>query len=150
MRKKYSAAMAGALIVCLFCAFPLEAGAKNEGKGHGNMPQDQSRNGMDRSGHGKGGFVGADGNVGIGVPEARSLARQCGLGGQKALPPGIAKNLARGKPLPPGIAKRMVPGDMLGKLPAYPGYEWIMAGRDLLLIEAGTMVIEEILRDVFL
>ena len=31
----------------------------------------------------------------------------------QALPPGIAKNVARGKPLPPGIAKRAVPADLL-------------------------------------
>jgi hypothetical protein len=31
----------------------------------------------------------------------------------QALPPGIAKNLARGKPLPPGIAKRALPADLL-------------------------------------
>lgn len=29
------------------------------------------------------------------------------------LPPGIAKNVARGKPLPPGIAKRAVPPDLV-------------------------------------
>jgi hypothetical protein len=29
------------------------------------------------------------------------------------LPPGIAKNVARGKPLPPGIAKRAVPADLV-------------------------------------
>jgi hypothetical protein len=29
------------------------------------------------------------------------------------LPPGIAKNLARGKPLPPGIAKRAVPAELV-------------------------------------
>jgi hypothetical protein len=29
------------------------------------------------------------------------------------LPPGIAKNVARGKPLPPGIAKRAVPAGLL-------------------------------------
>ena len=29
------------------------------------------------------------------------------------LPPGIAKNVARGKPLPPGIAKRALPGGLL-------------------------------------
>lgn len=29
------------------------------------------------------------------------------------LPPGIAKNVARGKPLPPGIAKRVVPAPLL-------------------------------------
>ena len=31
----------------------------------------------------------------------------------EALPPGIAKNVARGKPLPPGIAKRALPADLL-------------------------------------
>lgn len=31
----------------------------------------------------------------------------------QALPPGIAKNVARGKPLPPGIAKRALPADLL-------------------------------------
>ena len=29
------------------------------------------------------------------------------------LPPGIAKNVARGKPLPPGIAKKALPADLL-------------------------------------
>jgi len=29
------------------------------------------------------------------------------------LPPGIAKNVARGKPLPPGIAKRAVPTELV-------------------------------------
>ena len=31
----------------------------------------------------------------------------------QSLPPGIAKNVARGKPLPPGIAKRAVPAELL-------------------------------------
>ena len=29
------------------------------------------------------------------------------------LPPGIAKNVARGKPLPPGIAKKALPADLV-------------------------------------
>jgi hypothetical protein len=29
------------------------------------------------------------------------------------LPPGIAKNVARGKPLPPGIAKRALPQELV-------------------------------------
>lgn len=41
----------------------------------------------------------------ISYTTARALAVNYGLTGYKALPPGIAKNLARGKPLPPGIAK---------------------------------------------
>ena len=31
----------------------------------------------------------------------------------QALPPGVAKNVARGKLLPPGIAKRVLPADLL-------------------------------------
>ena len=39
----------------------------------------------------------------------------------KSLPPGIAKNLARGKPLPPGIAKTRVPDDLIRRLPVRTG-----------------------------
>ena len=66
-----------------------------------------------------------------------------------SLPPGIAKNLARGKPLPPGIAKRYLPQELLGELPPRPGYEWLALGRDIALVVAATGVIVDILRDVF-
>lgn len=33
------------------------------------------------------------------------------------LPPGIAKNVARGKPLPPGIAKRALPSGLIALAP---------------------------------
>jgi len=42
----------------------------------------------------------------------RSYFAAHGIKGE-ALPPGIARNVARGKPLPPGIAKRAVPADLL-------------------------------------
>jgi hypothetical protein len=68
------------------------------------------------------------------------------LGAPQGLPPGIAKNLARGKPLPPGIAKNF-DNRLLGKLPRYDGYEWKQVGRDIVLVTA-TGVIYEILRNV--
>ena len=67
----------------------------------------------------------------------------------KGLPPGIAMNLARGKPLPPGIAKRYLPPDLLVRLPARPGYEWVAVGRDIALIAIATGVIVDILSDAF-
>ncbi|HGY2265720.1 anti-virulence regulator CigR family protein [Enterobacteriaceae bacterium TYF_5] len=81
--------------------------------------------------------------------QARWLASENGLPGYHALPPGIAKNLARGKPLPPGIAKRAVPAHMRDRLPHYPGYEWKIAGDDLVLIALSTAVVTYIINDVF-
>ena len=66
----------------------------------------------------------------------------------KRLPPGIAKNLARGKPLPPGIAKKFLPEDLNATLPARPGYERIIVGSDVLLIDAATQVVADVLRGV--
>ena len=66
----------------------------------------------------------------------------------KPLPPGIAKNLARGKPLPPGIAKTRVPGDLTRRLPRRDGYEWVIANDVVTLIDAAGIV-RDILYKVF-
>lgn len=68
------------------------------------------------------------------------------FGPPQGLPPGIAKNLARGKPLPPGIAKRYLPQGLLSQLPPRPGYEWLAVDRDILLVVAATGVIVDILK----
>ncbi len=69
---------------------------------------------------------------------------------QKAdrLPPGIAKNVGRGKPLPPGIAKKALPQDLLRRLPARDGYDRVIIGSDILLIELATGVVVDALRGV--
>ena len=66
----------------------------------------------------------------------------------KPLPPGIAKNLARGKPLPPGIAKRAAPGDLLRQLTIPRGYALETVGTDVVLIEIGTRIVADLLKDV--
>ena len=76
-----------------------------------------------------------------------------GGGGKEAkqLPPGIAKNLARGKPLPPGIAKRALPDELTRQLPPVPaGYERIIVAGKILLVEIATQVVHDILTDVIL
>lgn len=85
----------------------------------------------------------------ISYATARQLAVDFGLTGYKSLPPGIAKNLARGKPLPPGIAKKTVPGSMLDRLPYYPGYEWQVVGDNLVLIALSTAIVTTIINGVF-
>jgi hypothetical protein len=69
----------------------------------------------------------------------------------KGLPPGIARNLARGKPLPPGIAKQYLPTGLLDLLPPPPhGYERLIVDRKILLVEIATQVIHDILADIIL
>ena len=65
----------------------------------------------------------------------------------KPLPPGIAKNLARGKPLPPGIAKRYPADPLARRLPRVEGHDWIEAGDDLVLINAATGIVADIIVD---
>jgi hypothetical protein len=85
----------------------------------------------------------------ISKAQARALAVNNGLTGQRALPPGIARNLAKGKALPPGIAKQLLPQSMLGGLPSIEDHEWMQMGTDLVLIAIGTMIVVEILDGVF-
>lgn len=87
--------------------------------------------------------------AGITAALAREYALDLGLRNYSSLPPGIRKNLTRGKPLPPGIAKKMVAGPLISRLPKHPGYEWRIAGTDLILISVATAVIADILYDVF-
>ena len=69
--------------------------------------------------------------------------------GVKPLPPGIAKNLARGKPLPPGIAKTRVPDVVLVRLPwRPPGYSFFLVGDRIVLVDAKGLV-ADILLSIF-
>lgn len=68
--------------------------------------------------------------------------------GGSGLPPGIAKNFARGKPLPPGIAKQTLPSDLARRLPVPPaGLDYLVVAGKLVLVEAATQVVREILLD---
>lgn len=111
----------------------------------GNGEQKKNAASEHRKNYGKPDHVDSD----ISFATARHLAVNYGLTGYKSLPPGIAKNLARGKPLPPGIAKKTVPASMLGELPYYPGYEWKIVGDDLVLIALSTAVVTAIINGVF-
>lgn len=66
----------------------------------------------------------------------------------RALPPGIAKNLARGKPLPPGIAKQQLPADLQEQLPVREGFEVTIFGDRIVLLEASGLVVD-ILEGIF-
>lgn len=90
-------------------------------------------------------------SAGITAALARQYAVDSRLdfSGYKPLPPGIRKNLARGKPLPPGIDKQVAPNSLRSRLPRHAGYDWQVAGTDLVLIQIGTAVVADVLKDVF-
>ncbi|EIX1532863.1 hypothetical protein RA241_001063 [Cronobacter sakazakii] len=165
MKTKRLSALALLLAAFTVCATPALANPGNgNGNGHGNSGnhgngnKDNNGKGADnkdknkdkgnasgRKNYGKPDHVEAD----ISYSRARSLAVNYGLTGYESLPPGIAKNLARGKPLPPGIAKKSVPASMLNELPYYPGYEWKMVGDDLVLIALSTALVTAVINNVF-
>jgi Ni/Co efflux regulator RcnB len=69
----------------------------------------------------------------------------------KELPPGIARNLARGKPLPPGIAKQVLPDDLLARLPPpRDGHERVIIDGKVVLVEAATQVVRDVITGVIL
>jgi hypothetical protein len=72
-------------------------------------------------------------------------------GKSRALPPGIAKNLARGKPLPPGIAMQQLPSELSAALPPAPGgYKRVIVDGKVLLVEIATQVVHDVLSDAVL
>lgn len=101
-------AVLATLITFSLSATPVLANPGNgNGGGHGNNAANQGNNGNGHKGNagqktehrkngGKPDHVESD----ISYAVARQLAVNLGLTGYQSLPPGIAKNLARGKPLP--------------------------------------------------
>ena len=139
----------------VLCHIDRRLGARRPGACRAARRQGQARS--RRTGHGKNkdnrdssGSVSVTlSTAGISISTARGYAVQAGATGYGSLPPGIRKNLARGKPMPPGIAKKMVPGAMLARLPVHPGYEWRVAGSDLILVAIATSVVADVLSGVF-
>lgn len=71
-----------------------------------------------------------------------------GRGRSGGLPPGIARNLERGKPLPPGIAKQHLPQQLVLELPRVGnGLEYVVVAGKLLLVEAATQLVRQVLMD---
>ena len=136
--------LAGVLASCvLLAAPPVDKGAKKASNDSlsGHVDADVRYD----SGDGVSGRISA----GISFGDARQLAVRHGMTGAKPLPPGIRKNLARGKPLPPGIAKQRMPTTIVADLPHHEGYEWRQAGADLVLVVSGSLVISDIIENVF-
>ena len=69
-----------------------------------------------------------------------------GLAKKGTLPPGLAKQLARNGHLPPGLEKRSLPDDLLVELPPLqPGYKYVIVDDRVMLIQAASNLILDVL-----
>lgn len=122
---------------------PDRAQSRGEGQAQRGADMRAAEQPSGRPGHGAPSFGG---------PKARQLAGELQLAGPdfRPLPAGVRKKVAKGRPLPAGLERRLPPETMQDRLPQQPGYEWRVAGTDLILVEATTAVVHQILRDVFI
>jgi len=81
--------------------------------------------------------------------KGKSKSTPPGLAKRETLPPGLAKQLEKNRTLPPGLAKRDLPDDLLERLPpAKKGTKRIVAGKDVVLVEMGTDIVLDIIKDI--
>lgn len=74
-----------------------------------------------------------------------------GLAKRGDLPPGLKKQLRKNGKLPPGLQKRLepLPDEIVVRLPAIPaGWERVILGRDVILIDRRTARILDIIENV--
>ena len=84
----------------------------------------------------------------IGDDENRGKGGKNKGNGKGGLPSGIAMKLERGGTLPPGIAKRDLPADLQSRLPYRSDAIRQIVGDDVVLIEKGSDIILDVIRDV--
>jgi hypothetical protein len=130
----YRPSLIGLAVALIFVALATPAAAQKPDK-----PKDRDGPGVE-----------ATASVGFSVSERRVIAEYFAEHRYEAkpLPPGVAKNLARGKPLPPGIAKRQLPPDLQAQLESRTGIEVTIFGDRIVLLEASGLVVD-VLAGVF-
>ncbi|MBO6781843.1 MAG: hypothetical protein JJ899_00975 [Alphaproteobacteria bacterium] len=90
---------------------------------------------------------------GVRVERETTVERGSARGG-KGMPPGLAKKnglppgLAKREQLPPGLAKRALPDDLESRLPRRTTTERVIVDDDVILIEKGTEIVLDVIRDV--
>lgn len=72
-----------------------------------------------------------------------------GLAKRGSLPPGLQRQLDKNGALPPGLQKKALPSDLQARLPPAPGgYERVIVDTDVLLVEAATGVVRDVITNV--
>jgi hypothetical protein len=72
-----------------------------------------------------------------------------GLAGGGSLPPGLQRQLDKNGALPPGLQKKALPPGLQSRLPPVPrGYERVIVDTNVLLVEAATGIVRDVITDV--
>jgi len=72
-----------------------------------------------------------------------------GLAKRDSLPPGLERQLQKNGTLPPGLAKRDLPPELAQRMPTRrDGTETVIVDSDVVLIEAATGVVLDVLRGI--
>jgi hypothetical protein len=67
----------------------------------------------------------------------------------EALPPGLQKQVRRNGHLPPGLARQRLPDDLERRLSPLPdGYVRVRIGTDIVLMDARTEIVLDLIRDL--
>lgn len=96
----------------------------------------------------------ADDNKGKGNKAAKGTGKghkgglPPGLAKRDRLPPGLQKQLERNGRLPSGLDRRALPADLESRLPDRTDAERVIVGSDVVLIEKGTDLVLDVIRDV--
>lgn len=79
--------------------------------------------------------------------KSKSKGKPPGLSKKGKLPPGLAKR----DTLPPGLDKRELPEEITSQLPPPPaGTERVIVDSSVILVEKGTQIVLDVIKDVFL
>lgn len=72
-----------------------------------------------------------------------------GLAKRDSLPPGLQRQLDKNGALPPGLQKKALPSGLQSRLPPAPkGYERVIVDANVLLVEAATGIVRDVITDV--
>lgn len=90
---------------------------------------------------------GKDGKGNKGKKDQKGMP--AGLAKRESLPPGLQRQLDKNGALPPGLQKKALPSGLQSRLPPAPrGYERVIVDTNVLLVDAATGIVRDVITDV--
>ena len=149
LKKSIALTLAGLLAVA-----PAAALAMGNGHGRGN-----SKAASNAGGNGGGVVPAVQQTIAALTDIERSIIRNYfqtnyanlppGLAKRQVLPPGLRRHIERNGTLPPGLQRNRLPEDLRVRLPGREDLEFLIIDDEVVLVAAATLIIIDVLFDVF-